>query len=120
MKIADTGAGIPPDLLPRIFEPFFTTKEVGKGSGLGLSQVYAFVKETGGSVDVESTVGSGTTVSIRLPVAGDHSEPSEAHSSAPSRDLAEDRPDAARSSWWRTIYASASLPKCCSRITTTP
>ena len=91
LRITDTGTGIPPDLLPRIFEPFFTTKEVGKGSGLGLSQVYGFVKETGGSVDVESTVGSGTTVSIRLPVAGDYSEASEAHSSAPSRDLPENR-----------------------------
>jgi CheY-like chemotaxis protein len=74
LSVTDTGCGIPPDALSRIFEPFFTTKEVGKGSGLGLSMVYGFVRKTGGYVDVKSTPGAGTTVSLYLPKAEqDHS-----------------------------------------------
>ena len=55
-EIEDTGAGIPSHILSRVFEPFFTTKEVGKGSGLGLSQVYGFARQSGGSVRI--TVGN--------------------------------------------------------------
>ena len=51
IRIADTGTGIPPDVLPRVFEPFFTTKDVGKGTGLGLSQVYGFTKQSGGAAE---------------------------------------------------------------------
>jgi PAS domain S-box-containing protein len=69
LRISDTGEGIAPDVLDRIFEPFFTTKPKGKGSGLGLSQVYGFAQQAGGSVDVESTVGSGTSVTLYLPRA---------------------------------------------------
>ncbi|HEX2556415.1 MAG TPA: PAS-domain containing protein [Microvirga sp.] len=65
--VADTGMGIPPDVLSRVFEPFFTTKEVGKGSGLGLPMVYGFAQQTGGHVSIESQVGVGTTVTIVLP-----------------------------------------------------
>jgi CheY-like chemotaxis protein len=59
--------GIPPDLLSKIFDPFFTTKEVGKGSGLGLSQVYGFAHQAGGTVRAESKVGLGTAITIYLP-----------------------------------------------------
>lgn len=66
--MTDTGAGIPPEILPRLFEPFFTTKAKGQGTGLGLSTVYGIVQQHGGWVDVESRVGRGTTFTIYLPV----------------------------------------------------
>jgi signal transduction histidine kinase len=67
IKIVDDGPGIPPDVLPRIFDPFFTTKEVGKGSGLGLSIVHGIVERHGGRIDVDSSVGRGTTFTVTLP-----------------------------------------------------
>lgn len=67
IDVSDTGNGIPPQLLSRVFEPFFTTKESGKGSGLGLSIVDGFAKQSGGAVTVESTPGVGTTMSLYLP-----------------------------------------------------
>ena len=67
VSLTDTGSGIAPDQLGRIFEPFFTTKEVGRGTGLGLSQVFGFAKQSGGDVAVESTPGQGTTFTLFLP-----------------------------------------------------
>ena len=67
ISLADTGGGIPGDAFERIFEPFFTTKAVGKGTGLGLSQVFGFAKQSGGNVDVASTLGQGTVFTLYLP-----------------------------------------------------
>jgi signal transduction histidine kinase/ActR/RegA family two-component response regulator len=67
ISVADTGCGMPPQVLEHAFEPFFTTKPVGKGTGLGLSQIFGFAHESGGEVGIESEVGKGTTVSIYLP-----------------------------------------------------
>jgi K+-sensing histidine kinase KdpD len=69
LSIADTGVGMPREVLARVFEPFFTTKAVGKGTGLGLAQVYGFVQTSGGSVDIRSEVGRGTTITLYLPKA---------------------------------------------------
>jgi two-component system, NtrC family, sensor kinase len=68
VEIEDHGGGISPEHLPHIFEPFFTTKPVGEGTGLGLSVSYGIVRDHGGSLDVESTVGQGTLFRVRLPL----------------------------------------------------
>jgi two-component system NtrC family sensor kinase len=67
VRVADSGAGIPPDVLPRVFEPFFTTKEVGKGTGLGLSQVYGFARQSGGTASITTSPRRGTVVTLLLP-----------------------------------------------------
>lgn len=67
LAVTDTGTGIPPEVLEHAFEPFFTTKDVGKGSGLGLSMIYGFVKQSGGYIRVNTRVGKGTTIALYLP-----------------------------------------------------
>ena len=65
--VTDTGVGIPPEVIARAFEPFFTTKPIGEGTGLGLSMIYGFAKQSGGQVRIYSEIGQGTTVCIYLP-----------------------------------------------------
>ena len=99
-SVSDNGEGIPPEILEHVLEPFFTTKEVGKGSGLGLSMVYGFVKQSGGHFHIESQVGYGTRVELFLPAAA--SATAEEATAAPSRRghetvlLVEDEPEVRR------------------------
>ena len=71
VAVTDSGHGIPAGILNNVFEPFFTTKDVDKGSGLGLSMVYGFVKQSHGHIKIYSEEGHGTTVRIYLPQATD-------------------------------------------------
>ena len=77
LTVQDTGSGMSKEVQARLFEPFFTTKDVGKGTGLGLAQVYGFVRQSGGGVRVHSLSGQGTTITILLPrvVPGDEVAP---------------------------------------------
>jgi two-component system, NtrC family, sensor kinase len=85
IRVADTGSGIAPEILPHVFEPFFTTKDVGKGTGLGLSQVYGFARQSGGTATVTSSVGRGTVITLYLPRSRD----------LPAPALGQTEPDAA-------------------------
>jgi signal transduction histidine kinase/ActR/RegA family two-component response regulator len=75
VSVIDTGVGMSAALRARVFEPFFTTKEFGKGSGLGLSQVYGFVRQSGGGVTIDSSEGRGTTISMFLPISDQQAQP---------------------------------------------
>ncbi len=86
IEVQDTGSGIAPEALPRVFDPFFTTKSPGVGTGLGLSICHTLVTQMGGSIAVESEVGAGTVVRVRLPAAAEaDARLIKAHSSAPPR-----------------------------------
>jgi PAS domain S-box-containing protein len=84
-RVSDRGSGMSPEVLERAFEPFFTTKGLGRGSGLGLSMVYGFVRQSGGFLEIESRQGEGTTVEMFLPVAG----PDTVEPAAPARAVGE-------------------------------
>jgi signal transduction histidine kinase len=90
--VADTGTGMTEEVRAKVFEPFFTTKEIGKGSGLGLSQVLGFAKQSGGGVRIESRVGEGTSIRIYLPRTKAKAE--ERSPSAPAIAAHRDAPDA--------------------------
>jgi CheY-like chemotaxis protein len=85
ISVADTGTGMPPEVLGRAFDPFFTTKPQGQGTGLGLSQVWGFVRQSGGLVRIQSTPGQGTTVRLLLPLHEDMPAADEPEATPPSR-----------------------------------
>ena len=91
VAVSDTGAGMTPEILAKVFEPFFTTKEVGKGSGLGLSQVFGLAKQSGGGVRIDSVPGQGASVKVFLPRAAEAATRPQANDrimvQAPTKDL---------------------------------
>ena len=89
ISVIDNGEGMAPEILSRVFEPFFTTKEIGRGSGLGLSQVYGFVKQSGGYIHIESELDVGTRVHLYLPRASGATDFVDA--SSPGEPIAEQR-----------------------------
>ena len=102
IAVGDTGHGIPADIRDRVFEPFFTTKGVGRGTGLGLSMVYGFAKQTGGTVRIDSEEGRGTSVKLYLPRAEGVA------ARAGDEPLIDARPCRSGSTrpswWWRTTH----------------
>lgn len=99
LSVSDTGAGIHPDTVPRVFDPFFTTKAAGIGSGLGLATTHNAITEAGGSITVNTTLGSGTTFTIVLPTTEDRPAPipsathAEEHRTNATILVVEDEPD---------------------------
>jgi CheY-like chemotaxis protein len=102
VAVSDTGHGMSPEVLAKVIEPFFTTKEVGKGSGLGLSMIYGFAKQSGGQLRIYSEEGHGTTVRLYLPRSTDAVAAQDTDAAGPVRGagerilVVEDNPDVRR------------------------
>ncbi|WP_426266379.1 response regulator [Sphingomonas sp. LHG3443-2] len=101
IKVTDTGEGMAPEVLDKVFEPFFTTKPLGQGTGLGLSMVYGFAQQSGGTVRIHSKQGEGTSISLYLPASqaaatAEHHAPAPAVAGAGERVLVVEDEDAVR------------------------
>lgn len=108
VAVADTGTGMPPEVIKRALEPFFTTKEAGRGTGLGLSQVYGFITQSGGDIAIVSEEGKGTTIELFLPLIEDDADSADVARNKMSVEtvlLVEDEPDllAAASALFQSI-----------------
>lgn len=117
LSIRDTGCGMNEEVLTKVFEPFFTTKDIGKGSGLGLAQVFGFAKQSGGGVHIDTAPGQGTQVAVYLPAVKDQavSEPWYRCSTSQSAKVAA----TARCCWWTmTIWCVTCLAMCCASMAT--
>lgn len=86
LTVTDTGTGIPPELFDRLLDPFFTTKDVGKGTGLGLATVHGIVRGISGGLEIESTLGAGTTIRVYMPTCNDSAAPNPTHDIEPTGD----------------------------------
>ena len=114
IAVGDTGSGMPADVLERVFEPFFTTKKAGQGTGLGLAQVYGFVKQSRGHIEIDSEPGRGTTVTIYLPALPGNVREEPTPNGRPPAPISP-----RRSCWSRTITMSAPMwSRSCANCTT--
>ena len=113
LSIADTGTGMPPEVLARVFEPFFTTKDVGKGSGLGLPQVYGFAQQSGGRLTIDSEVGMGTIVTLLLPRSLQQPAAPKTTDTSSAPSIRSDSTPRGKCYWSRTIAKSRRLPERC-------
>src|SRR5690606_14006443 len=91
VTVSDTGMGMPPEIIPLVIDPFFTTKPIGKGTGMGLSQVYGMVQQSGGDLHIDSTPGAGSSIQLFLPAIDDEGAASHVYASPrPDRALVVD------------------------------
>jgi hypothetical protein len=140
VSVTDTGTGMAPEIVEKAIQPFFTTKDVGHGSGLGLSMVYGFVKQSGGHLDISSSAGQGTAVRLYLPKAEANAREGETQAPGPAATdgsgerilVVEDkadvrrlatriltrRPRTARAPW--RVWPPAPRWTCCSRTSCCP
>ena len=106
LAVSDSGSGIPPEIIEQVTEPFFTTKDVGEGTGLGLSMVYGFARQSNGALDIDSRVGEGTNVEIWLPRAtAPAAAAARSEASAPAARRRPSAPDRRRSRRLRILLA---------------
>ena len=111
VAVTDTGTGMSKEIIERAFDPFFTTKAPGEGTGLGLSMVYGFVKQSGGHIKIYSEPGHGTSIKIYLPRLADEHEAA-APTRSPPRRLSRSEPPRVAPFWWSRTSRTCGLSPC--------